>query len=512
MNQSDCRIDPGEDRQEVAGPISRSSDSPGTVGPARVQGLRGTGPPRNSRPGCRKSISTADAARPPRVGVIHPALIHGFLVVAVLFSGAFAPTTCLGSACDFLRLTEGGSLFAVDPDVALRRIAPNGDRHLWHLGESRGVPPLFLRSKVQGLYDRIDFFYPLGCWEESPFRSKLRFSPLLVNEWSKLPPFDGYSRCLTLYHGRSDLGQDYWGFFPFFGYSHRIRGVDKDFFLLFPLYYESTRDNARTIRLLWPFITYSNSPGRYSFKIWPVYGKDAIANEYFNQYFMWPFFQKVLKYPGTEVASSYTAIAFPLYVKSEDCYSSQVSILWPFFNYYKHRGGHERYSVWPFLSYGSGGGIEELNLFHVYSYKHDKRKCDAEPEDRGGYVSVGDGEVFTEKKFLLINTIQKRFRKGCLVYSKYRFWPFGEYTWDLEKGTHLKIPELIPLRSDWFDRNLGRYLRLVDVRDTPISLEVSLFFGLNKRTALKPLPCIRRPPKPGDDDWQELITGAFAKR
>jgi hypothetical protein len=220
----------------------------------------------------------------------------------------------------------------------------------------------------------------------------------------------------------------------------------------------------------------------------------------------------VVKHPGTEVASASTAIAFPLFVKQEDCNSSNVSILWPFFNYYKHKGGHERYSAWPFLTYGTGGGIEELDLFHVYSYKKDRRKCGSDNQDRGAYVDISGDEVFTERKFLLINTIQKRFRKGYLVYSKYRFWPFGEYTWDLERGTHLKIPELIPLKNDWFDLNIGRHLRLVDIRDTPFGLEVSLFFGLSKQTALKPHPHIKRPPKPGNDDWQELITGAFGKR
>ncbi|MEW6348667.1 MAG: hypothetical protein AB1646_06365 [Thermodesulfobacteriota bacterium] len=434
------------------------------------------------------------------------------LLLGCVLALTWLPTLSFGSACDFLRFNEGKNLFAVDPDVSLRLMNPRGDRHLWHLGESKGIPPLFLRSKVEGLYDRVDFFYPLGVWEESPFRSKLRLTPLVVNEWSKVPPYEGYSRCLTLYHGRSDLGQDYWGFFPFFGYSHRIRGVDKDFFLLFPLYYESTRDDARTIRLLWPFITYANSPGRRSFKVWPLYGKDEIRSGYYNQYFLWPFFQKVVKHPGTDVASSYLAMPFPLYVQQQDCVSTSMSVLWPFFNYYKHRGGHERYSFWPFVKYGSGGGIDELNLFYLYSYKKDKRKCDSDSEGGSGYVSISGDEVFTERKFLLVSTIQKRFRKGFLVSSKYRFWPFGEYTWDLERGTHLKIPEFIPLKSDWFDLNLGRYLRLVDLRETPFTREISTFFGLSNRTELKRVPHVKRPPKLGDDDWQELFEGAFGKR
>ena len=409
-------------------------------------------------------------------------------------------------------VTAPGSLFAVDPDLLGRRVDPLAPRNIWTFGECWGLPPLFFRSNIQGLYQRADFLFPLGCREESLVRSKLRFTPLIESNWSKVPPFDGYSRCLTLFCGRSDMGQEYWGFFPFYGYSYRRRGKDSELFCLFPLYYQSTDDDIRTIRLLWPLITYSNSPGRFSMKIWPLFGKDAVRQDYFNWYLLWPFFQRVEKYPRTDQAYTYTALPFPLYMKQETAYSCSLDFIWPLITYYHHYAtGHQRFTFRPLFTYGTGGGIDEISILYLYSYKRDRRKGIESGTGRG-YVSVGEDDVFTEQKYMMISTIQKRYRKGCLIFARYRFWPVAEYTWDLEKGSHLKVPEIISLKNDFWDLNLGRFLRFVDLRDTPITRELSLLFGLSGHTEVKTWPHIPPPPKPGDDNWSELILGAFGKR
>jgi len=389
---------------------------------------------------------------------------------------------------------------------------PTASDDLWTLGHGWGVPPIFYRSKVPGLFERMDFFYPLGFREETRFSSKLKLTPFFESRWSKVPPLDGFSRCLTLYHGRSDMGQDYWGFFPIYGYTHRRLGVDHNFFLLFPLYYESTDDGTRTHRVLWPLITYANGPQRSTIKVWPVYGKDAVRNDYFSRFVFWPFFQWTEKHPGTEQASSYTACPFPVYVRQQDNYSSSTHILWPFLSLYNHyRSGFQKISFRPFFSYGSGGGIEEYSLLSIYSYKKDYNKASTS-KTSDGYVAVGNGEVLTERTFLYLGSIKKLYRKGCLVYARYKFWPFAEYTWDSNKGSHLKVPEIIPVKNDFWDLNMGRLLRFVDFRDTPITRELSLLFGLSQRTEVKALPHISRPPKPGEDSWSELISGSFGKQ
>jgi len=416
----------------------------------------------------------------------------------------------------FFHLPSRSELFAVDPDVIIRKMDPTAPEGAWKLAQGWGFPPLFYRTKVSGLYDRWDFLYPLGCKEESYFRSRTKFTPLVDSQWYKIPPYDGHSRWLTAFWGRSDRGQNYWGVFPFYGYTYRRNGADSSFFAMFPLYSESTYDDARTIRVLWPLITYAKSPGRNTFKVWPLYGTDAIGKEYFNWFALWPLFQKIDKYPGTEQAYSYSAAPFPLYTRQETCYSTTVDLLWPFITYYHHRPtGHYRYSFRPLFTYGTGGGIEELNIFYFYSSKKDRRKGTSEGTLEGssdGFIAVGDDEVFTEKKFLMVSSIQKRYRKGSLVYAKYKFWPFAEYSWDLYKGSHLRVPELTGIKNDWWDINLGRLLRIVDIRDTPITRELSLLFGLSRRTEVKSIPHIPSPPKPGDDSWSELVAGSFGKR
>jgi len=428
-------------------------------------------------------------------------------VVSILFVEPRRST-----AFDFFRTTIPGTVFAVDPDLTTRSIDPHSPDGLWTLGRGWGIPPLLFRTNVGGIYERDDFLFPFGCREESLFRSKLRLTPFFESRWSKIPPFDGHSRVLTLYQGRSDMGQDYWGFFPFYGYTYRRYGVDRNLFVLFPLYYESTYDGVRTRRILWPLITYANSPGRFSAKLWPLVGRDVIGRDYDNWFFLWPFFQKIDKYPGTRQAESYYGLPFPLFVQRRTVYDCNIDIIWPIFSYYHHyKTGHHRYSFRPLFKYGTGGGIEEISLLGLYSHKVNHRKGTISGTGHG-YVSVGSDDIFTEEKFLLVSTIQKRFRKGCLVFARYRFWPFAEYTWDIAKGSHLKVPDFIGLRNDWWDLNLGRLLRFVDFRDTPITRELSMLFGFSQYTEVKTHPHIEPPPEPGEDDWSELILGAFGKQ
>jgi hypothetical protein len=438
-------------------------------------------------------------------------------VTRVLVAVAFCLVLMLGAtghAAAFFTSPKHPTLFAIDPDVVIRKIDPSAPSRMWVIGQGWGMPPFFYRSRVQGLYDRWDFLYPLGCKEESQFRSRSRFTPFVDTQWYKVPPYDGHSRYLTAFWGRADDGQNYWGIFPFYGYTHRRSGADDTRFVLFPLYYESNYDQEHTIRILWPLVTYAKSPGRNAFKVWPLYGKDLVTNRYANTFFLWPFFQQIDKYPGTEQHYSYTAAPFPLYMRTETKCATTTDFLWPFISYYKDARGHRKYSVRPIFSYGTGGGIEELNIFYVYTSKKDRRKGTSESstESSGGYISVGDDEVFTEKKFLMMSSIQKRYSKGCLVYAKYKFWPFAEYSWDLNKGTHLKVPELTGIKNDWWDLNWGRLLSLIDIRDTPITREISYLFGLSQETKFKAIPYVQHPPKPGDDSWSELLAGSFGQR
>ncbi|MGC8658714.1 MAG: hypothetical protein ACP5U1_06540 [Desulfomonilaceae bacterium] len=421
-----------------------------------------------------------------------------------------APCPANGSIYDYLKFTKPGGVFAVDPDSVIRSMDPKADRRTWLIGNTSGFPPFFMRTRVPGIFERLDILYPIAFEEDSTFSRKIKIIPLFESRSSKIPPFDYYTRWLTMYKGRSDMGQDYAGFFPFYGYSYRRCGVDSNMFFMFPFYYRSEDDGTTTYRFLWPFITYANSPARVTFKVWPLFGKDQIRNDYYNRFLLWPFFQVTDKYIGQEQWTSFRALPFPLYVRNQTNYDYSVDILWPLFTYYKHYAtGHQRYTLRPFFSYGYGGGVEEFSIL-VYSSKKDMR-THTSSSSTDDYISLSTDEVVTERRFFFMSGIKKRYRKGLLVHAKYLFWPFAEYTWDADKGSHWKVPEIIPVKNDWWDLNLGRFLRLVDLRDTPITRELSLFFGLSRRTTIKPSPYIACPPKPGDDNWSELVQGAFRK-
>ena len=430
------------------------------------------------------------------------------ILPAVLVIGASSVTH--GAIYDYLKFTRPSSFFAVDPDSVIRSMDPTADRRTWRVGKTWGFPPFFMRSKVPGLFERLDILYPLAFKEDSKFNKKIKIIPLFESRWSKIPPFDHYTRILTMYKGRSDMGQDYSGFFPFYGYSYRRFGVDRNMFLLFPLYYESEDDGAKTYRFLWPLITYANDQHRSTLKVWPLFGRDHIRNDYNNRFLLWPLFQITDKYIGQEQWTSLKALPFPLYVCNQTNYDYSLDLLWPLFTYYKHyASGHQRYSLRPFFTYGYGGGVEEFSIL-FYSSKKDRRSGTSS-SSTDDYISLATDEIVTERKFFFMSAIQKRYRKGLLVHAKYRFWPFAEYTWDADKGSHWKVPEIVPVKNDWWDLNLGRFLRIVDLRDTPITRELSLFFGLSRRNEIKPCPQIASPPTSGDDNWTELIQGSFRK-
>lgn len=440
-----------------------------------------------------------------------PRLVLPALLLILLYALS-CPLNLEASSYHFLDSFADGNTIAIDPDITIRRIDPSAPDNIWLLGKTRGFPPFYNRIEVPGLYERDDFLYPFGLREESTFQSRLRFPILFESRWAKRPPFDGSSRLLTAYQGRSDLGQEYWGVFPFYGYTFRRFGVDSNFFFLFPLYYQSSEDDILTHRFLWPIVTYADSPGRQAFKVWPLIGTDSIHNDYFNKFALWPLFQKIDKYPGTRQAYSYVAAPFPVYVNECTPHDKSTSLLWPFLNYYQHKSGFTRYSLWPFVKYGSGGGREEVNLFYIYNYKKDLRTGEKESGRSKGHIAIGDDEVFTERKFALVNSIQKRYRKGELIYTKYKFWPFGEYSWDKRKGTHLKIPAVLTFKNDWFNLNLGSLLNIIDIRETPITRETSFLFGLSRNSYEKQVPNIPPPPSPGSDNIEEMILGAFGEK
>lgn len=419
-------------------------------------------------------------------------------------------SSAYGSIYDHLEFSRVGSFFAVDPDCVIRSMDPTADRRTWRIAKTWGFPPFFLRSKVPGIFERLDILYPLAFKEDSTFSNKMKIIPLFESRYSKIPPFDYYTRFITMYKGRSDMGQEYSGFFPFYGYSFRRFGVDSNRFFMFPLYYESEDDGAKTYRFLWPLVTYANDQHRKTFKVWPLFGKDHIRNDYYNRFLLWPLFQVTDKYIGQEPWTSFRAMPFPLYMCRQTNYDYSLDLVWPFFTYYRHyASGHQRYSFRPLFSYGFGGGVEEFSIL-FYSFKKDLRSGTSS-KSTDPYISVASDEIVTERKFFFMSAIKKRYRKGLLVHAKYLFWPFAEYTWDAKKGTHWKAPEIIPVKNDWWDLNLGRFLRIIDFRDTPITRELSLFFGLSRQNQIKSHPQIAAPPKLGDDDWTELIQGSFRK-
>ena len=81
-----------------------------------------------------------------------------FIPIVLFITVLFQHTPACGSAYDFLQLTASGTLFALDPDITIRRIDPRSPNGAWTLAEGWGLPPLFFRTSVPGLYRSVGSF------------------------------------------------------------------------------------------------------------------------------------------------------------------------------------------------------------------------------------------------------------------------------------------------------------------------------------------------------------------
>ncbi len=163
-------------------------------------------------------------------------------------------------------------------------------------------------------------------------------------------------------------------------------------------------------------------------------------------------------------------------------------------------------TFYPFIKYGSGGGLEELNLFYLYSYKKDWRRGTTSTSS-DARLQVDGESVYTEQKFLyFISTIQKQYRKGLLVYGSIASsGRLREYVWDLEKGSHLKMPEIIPLTSDFWDQKSRASVAIRRFARDPHNAGTEHAFSVSARDRTQSSPLHSPATEPENDDWSELI-------
>lgn len=314
-----------------------------------------------------------------------------FRIIAICAAIAMAAAGCRtpmppGAATSGLRLGplfetatdgEGSRLVAVRPFYSLES---SGGEGLSSRREDDILWPLGIRSRRDDhYYWRALLFYGTGVDDdatspEDPWR--FRLFPLI-------------------YAGRTQEGEDYGAFFPFYGTIRDFLVFHETKFVLFPIYAEGRSPTGTEMRtVLWPFYLTRHGERIDQFRLWPFYGSEERRNLHTtrrNRFIAWPFWNDTSS-EGEIEGSGF--VLFPIYGHSRHTrrkrgVEESWSVIPPFFQYGRGDDGYRRIlAPWPFVRVLDNDGVRERHFWPAYG--HSQRF--SPPGDGAGGIPEMDRE------------------------------------------------------------------------------------------------------------------------
>ncbi|MCS7280010.1 MAG: hypothetical protein NZ583_00045 [Desulfobacterota bacterium] len=312
----------------------------------------------------------------------------------------------------------------------------------------------------------LHFPYPLGRFENE----KSYFVPFFMAQ--RREEKKDYS-FLLVYWGESE-GENYGGFFPFYGEVKKRFGKDRIRFFLWPLYGATEIDGAKKENYLWPFFSlYSGEEKGY--KIFPIYGKHERPDIRESQFFLWPFFYKERKNLDTDDPfRSIYLLPFYLSGKTESGSFDSYCIMFPLYCRLKSPGKVKKYYLWPFVEKVEGEE-EGVSIFPLI------RKIKTEDHETLGILwpfFYTRKEFFDERKkgtetaFLLLSRYEKEDSQFVLS-----LWPLLGYKVS-ETETEVNFPFIFPLKFEKFQKILNPLFSLLEYRKEGDWEGLNILYGL----------------------------------
>ncbi len=328
---------------------------------------------------------------------------------------------------------------------------------------------------------------PLGSYFSSKEHSRFRIIPVVFYERIARERGEEVQHTyLTFFWGRTQEGERYWGFFPFFGCFKGRFGAKKIEFFLWPLYSSVEKSGYTSVHLLWPVFNYTRGNGTFALKVWPFFGYRR-EPRLKRTFVLWPFFIKetrVYPYVGVEEKKMF----FPFWIKEKNPYYEKVSVLWPFFQDVKSTDGS--YSqvdyFWPFVRVIRGSQMQETRVFPFYGTS---RKEDEEyrfllwPLYEERRFKRGTEEELTVR-ILLVSKFWNLSQGGRDVGVVFRVWPLFTAYQNIEGMKAFYGPILLPFHDEGIERNYGALLRIFEFYQFPDGTKfLNILWGLYRYEA-----------------------------
>ena len=271
--------------------------------------------------------------------------------------GAAVQGRRLGPLFESARGAEGERLLALRPFYSLETAggaattddARREDDILWPLG---------IRSeRGDHHYWRALLFYGTGVDDDpSSPNDPWRF---------RLFPF--------IFAGRTQEGEDYGAFFPFYGHVRDFLVFHDTSFVLFPIYAEGRSPNGTRMRsVLWPFYLTRHGERIDQFRLWPFYGTSERRSRHLtrrNRFVLWPFWNDTSSDGEIEGGGF---VLFPIYGHSRydrrrRGAEESWSVIPPLFQYARGDDGYRKlFAPWPFVRQLDADGIRERHIWPLW--------------------------------------------------------------------------------------------------------------------------------------------------
>jgi hypothetical protein len=330
-------------------------------------------------------------------------------------------------------------------------------------GLEGGIRPLF-SLKTEG-YERIDILYPLGGVEEKEGLRRGYFFPFLNFETHKFFSF------FTLYWGKSEEGEAYWGLFPLFGeIKDRFRRDEIDF-VLWPLYTRVIDKGTTTYKFLWPFFKLYKGKTE-GIDLFPFWGH-RVSERGEKGFTLWPFY--VWQDEKFMEAQFSLRLYFPFYASLKTPTYESVFLLPPFLHHKHFKEGQKRWEFWPFLAFDD----KEQKVFPLFRNKealNEKSFWFLWPLYTYDYTEVS-GTKMQKERFMLIGLMERETFNDEEKVNIFNLWPLFSVSKENDEEEFL-FPFLIPLKNEGFKRNWLPILTLISYKSKGPKVDFDMLWGL----------------------------------
>ncbi len=260
--------------------------------------------------------------------------------------------------------------------------------------EIRAFPPLFSSAADVTVESReFDFLYPALTYVSYGNEYRWQFFQLLAFAGGKNPQ-DSTGKRFTVYplyfrQSSTDSNENYTALAPFYGHLKNRLYRDDIFFVMFPFYSETRKNDVVTDNYLYPFFHLRHGDGLSGWQFWPLVGEEhkdvtAATNGFgdvatvggHDKFFaLWPFYFDNTTGIGTDAPEKSIGV-LPFYLQSRSPLRDSTSALWPFFTWIDERGKKYRewQGPWPFVIFTRGEGKTTSRVWPLFSQSHNNEK------------------------------------------------------------------------------------------------------------------------------------------